>query len=63
MSLTLGLLLGTVTALSQGCSQCRESVGQTPPRTQKAYREAISVLAVAATFVCGATVLMIRRFR
>ncbi len=63
MLLTLGMVLGTAPASGQGCSQCRESVGQTPLRTQRAYREGISVLVVAATFICGATVLMIRRFR
>jgi F0F1-type ATP synthase membrane subunit c/vacuolar-type H+-ATPase subunit K len=62
----LGIALGLAlcgSAGGQGCSQCRESVGQTPERTQRAYRRAIVVMVVAAGCVCGATVMAVRRFR
>jgi hypothetical protein len=55
--------LSTATAHPQGCSQCREAVGQQPAATQKAYRDGIFVLLGAVALVCGATVVVIRRFR
>jgi len=50
-------------ASGQGCSQCREAVGQTPLRTQQAYRRGIEVIVLAAGCVCSATALVARRFR
>jgi hypothetical protein len=50
-------------ARGQGCSQCREAVGQPPARTQQAYRRGIEVIVLAAGGVCAATVLVARRFR
>jgi hypothetical protein len=50
-------------ARGQGCSQCREAVGQTPAATQRAYRRGIGVLLAAVACVCGATVVVIRQFR
>ena len=61
--LAFAVLLIAGSARGQGCSQCREAVGQTPARTQHAYRAGIIVLATAATCVCGATALVIRRYR
>jgi hypothetical protein len=61
-----GVIFGAVlmgSAYGQGCNQCRESVGQTPLRTQAAYRHGIEVMVAAAACVCGATVLVARRFR
>jgi hypothetical protein len=60
--LALALALGG-TARAQGCSQCREAVGQTPNATQRAYRHGIEVLVAAAVCVCGATAVVVRRFR
>jgi hypothetical protein len=60
------LLAGFSIALSakaQGCSQCREAVGQTPARTQQAYRRGIEVLVLAAGCVCAATMVTVQRFR
>jgi hypothetical protein len=50
-------------ASGQGCSQCAEAVGQTPARTQMAYRRAIAVLVVAGATVFGAGLVVLRRFR
>jgi hypothetical protein len=60
--LALVLALGG-SAHAQGCSQCREAVGQTPSGTQRAYRHGIEVLVAAAVLVFGATVVVVRRFR
>ncbi len=57
----VGLCFGA--ARGQGCSQCRESVGQTPERTRLAYRRGIEVLVLAVGCVAGATVVVVRRFR
>ena len=61
--LVLALWAGAATASAQGCSQCREQVGQTPARQQQAYRKAIvtMVAAAAAVFIAGA--FTIRKFR
>jgi hypothetical protein len=62
----LGVLLFLAFSLGargQGCSQCRDQVGQTPERTQQAYRRGIGVLIAAVGLVCGATVLVARTFR
>jgi hypothetical protein len=56
------LALAMVPAGAQGCSQCREAVGQTPARTQAAYRRGIVVLMVAGLSVFGAGLVAIRRF-
>jgi hypothetical protein len=48
---------------AQGCSQCRETVGQTPPAVQAAYRRGIAALMVAGVLVCGSCFLVVRRFR
>ena len=47
----------------QGCSQCRESIGQTPIRTQTAYRRAITLMVIASGSVFTAGVVLLRRFR
>jgi hypothetical protein len=67
---TLAPTLGLLTVLSfalpghaQGCSQCREAVGQTPARTQTAYRRAIVVLAIAGGGVFTAGLVVLKRFR
>ena len=58
----LALLL-PATAHSQGCSQCRETIGQTPAKTQTAYRRAIVLLVVAGGGVFGAALVALKRFR
>ena len=50
-------------ATAQGCSQCRESVGQTPARTQQAYRRGIVVMVLAGAVVFTSTLVVLRRFR
>jgi hypothetical protein len=63
-ALTLALLLVfTAAAHPQGCDQCREAIGQTPPRTQRAYRRAITVLVIAGVAVFGGTLFALKRFR
>ena len=57
------LLLSPVSVHAQGCSQCRETVGQAPPRTQTAYRRGIAVLGLAATGLFATTLLVGRRFK
>ena len=58
------LLLGLcIPAHAQGCSQCRESVGQTPARTQTAYRCGILLMVVAGATVFSAALFTLRRFR
>ncbi|ADW68553.1 hypothetical protein [Granulicella tundricola] len=47
----------------QGCSQCREAVGQTPARTQVAYRRGITFMMLAGAGVFAGAVLAMRRFR
>jgi predicted RecA/RadA family phage recombinase len=64
--LLLGAMLSiaiSAAAHGQGCSQCRDQVGQTPQRTQQAYRRGIVVLIAAVGVICGATVLVARRYR
>ena len=51
----LGLVM-TAGAAGQGCSQCREQVGQTAARTQQAYRRGIGVLMLGVGCVAGAMV-------
>jgi hypothetical protein len=63
-TLALGLLLLLASAAhAQGCDQCREAIGQTPPRTQQAYRRAITVLVLAGTTIFAGTILALKRFR
>ena len=50
-------------AHAQGCSQCAEAVGQTPIRTQTAYRRAIIVLVLAGSTVFTGALIALRRFR
>ena len=62
----LGALTAEMTAVpasAQGCSQCGEAVGQTPARTQGAYRKAILVLMFAGGGVFTAALVALKRFR
>ena len=52
----------TTPAHPQGCSDCRESLNQTPMRTQTAYRRAIVLMVLAGTGVFSAALLALRRF-
>jgi hypothetical protein len=61
--LFLFLLLTPTPAHPQGCSECRESVGQTPTRTQTAYRRAILLMVVASGSIFTAGVVILKRFR
>ena len=56
-------LLSSAYAGAQGCSQCRETVGQGPAATQQAYRRGIAVLMVAGAVVFAGGFAVIRRFR
>jgi len=60
--LLAGLSLA-VPAHSQGCSQCRDAVGQTPAQTQTAYRRAITLMVVAGATVFAAGMVTLKRFR
>jgi hypothetical protein len=51
------------TAHAQGCSQCREAVGETPAATQAAYRRAILVMVAAGATIFAAALVTFRRFR
>jgi hypothetical protein len=51
------------TAHAQGCSQCREAVGETPAATRAAYRRAIIVMVAAGTTIFAAALITFRRFR
>jgi hypothetical protein len=55
--------LSAMPATGQGCSQCREAIGQTPARTQAAYRRAILVLVGAGATIFTGVVVALRRFR
>jgi hypothetical protein len=57
------LLIGTVSAYGQGCSQCRDNTAATPPATQRAYRRAIGLMMAAGGGVFLGTVWMLRRRR
>jgi hypothetical protein len=50
-------------APAQGCAQCRETLGQTPIRTQLAYRRAITVLVVAGATIFTASFIALKKFR
>jgi hypothetical protein len=63
ISLLFLLFLLPAPAQSQGCAQCRDSLAQTPARTQQAYRRAITLMVVAGAGVFTASVLLLRRFR
>ncbi len=47
----------------QGCTQCRDNAAATPPSTQRAYRHAISLLALTAGGIFLGTVVLLRRQR
>jgi hypothetical protein len=62
--LTFALLLAaSPQAHAQGCSQCRDAVGETPAATQAAYRRAIIVMVAAGTTIFAAALITFRRFR
>ena len=57
------ILLVSGPVRAQGCAQCRDNAGGTPPVTQRAYRHAIILLTVAASGFFLATATMLRRNR
>ncbi len=60
----LGLAcFATIPIDAQGCSQCREAVGQAPARTQAAYRRAIALMVVAGSGIFTAALFTLKRFR
>ena len=61
--LLLLLLALSPKARAQGCDQCREAVGQTPIRTQTAYRRAIVLMVLAGSTVFTAALVTLRRYR
>ena len=63
-TLVVLIILGCATpAHPQGCSQCRETIGQAPARTQLAFRHAITAMMVAASSVFLASIFVFKRFR
>jgi hypothetical protein len=48
-------------AHSQGCTQCRDNTAATPPATQRAYRHAIILMAIAASGIFLGTVVLLKR--
>lgn len=57
------VLLATSRLYAQGCSQCRDNVEQTPPQVQHAYRQAIVLMAGAASVLFVAALLTARKYR
>jgi hypothetical protein len=63
-ALALILLLSTVLCSplrAQGCTQCRDNTAATPPATQRAYRHAIVLMAIAASGIFLGTVALLKR--
>jgi GTP cyclohydrolase I len=56
-------ILVQVPLQAQGCAQCRESLGQTPARTQQAYRRAISLMVASGAAVFTGAFILLKRFR
>ena len=54
-------LLSAVPAFAQGCTQCRDNTGATPPATQRAYRHAIILMAGAGCGLFIATLVLLKR--
>jgi hypothetical protein len=50
-------------AHTQGCTQCRDNTAATPPATQRAYRNAIILMATTAGGLFLTTVALLRRSR
>jgi hypothetical protein len=48
-------------AHAQGCTQCRDNTAATPPATQRAYRHAIILMAIAASGIFLGTVALLKR--
>jgi hypothetical protein len=59
----LAFALITTHARAQGCAQCLDSTGSTPPTVQAAYRHAIILLITAAIAFFTATIIIMRRNR
>lgn len=59
----LVLLIFSVQALGQGCSQCLDSTRATPPAVQAAYRHAIFLLGGAGAMLFAGGLLVLRRNR
>jgi hypothetical protein len=63
-TLILVLLLSAVMSPplhAQGCTQCRDNTAATPPATQRAYRHAITLMAIAASGIFLGTVVLLKR--
>jgi hypothetical protein len=61
--LFIALLSLPASSRAQGCTQCRDNLASTPPRTQAAYRHAIELLAATAATLFAGTVLLLKRPR
>ncbi len=59
----LSLVLCTLPARPQGCTQCRDNAAATPPQTQAAYRHAIGLMIVTAAGLFTGTLLILKRHR
>ncbi len=57
------LLAPAVPARPQGCAQCRDNTAATPPKTQAAYRHAITLIIATASSIFAASVFMLRKPR
>ena len=61
-ALSLSVLLLTPSSTpAQGCAQCRDNTAAAPPATQRAYRHAIVLLAVAGGGLFAATIMLFKR--
>jgi hypothetical protein len=61
LAVALLLSLAASTPLhAQGCTQCRDNLAATPPRTQTAYRRAIILMAVAASGIFLGTLVLLK---
>jgi hypothetical protein len=57
----LALALTATRLQAQGCAQCRDNLVGTAPATQRAYRNAILLLAIPATGFFIATMYIFKR--
>ncbi|MEO6910463.1 MAG: copper resistance protein CopC [Edaphobacter sp.] len=64
LSLAACLLFAALSPLSvhaQGCTQCLDNTAATPPATQRAYRHAIILMAVTASGLFIAALVIFKR--
>lgn len=57
------MLVAATSMYGQGCSQCRDSMEQTPAPVRAAYRQAIYLMAGGAAMLFTAVFVVARRMR